>query len=260
MDALLFEKTVTELRPYLYYISLYFQGEPMMHPDFFSLLNLTRGIKTIVSTNGHFLTGENSEKMALSGLYKLIISLDGMDEKAYSEYRRNGDLGKVMEGIRNISSARKRSKSPAKLELQFLVNRHNEHQIMEAESFAREIKAQLKLKSMQVINVQDSWKWMPSARGYARYEKSGGKYVIRNSMPSGCLRLWLNPVITWDGKVLPCCFDKDAEFIMGDLTKDSFRTIWNGTEYAEFRKRVLSERKSVSICRNCTSGMRGIRY
>jgi radical SAM protein with 4Fe4S-binding SPASM domain len=260
MDALLFEKTVAELRPYLYYISLYFQGEPMMHPDFFSLLNLTRGIKTIVSTNGHFLTVENSEKFSLSGLYKLIVSLDGVDQKAYSEYRRNGDLGKVVEGIRNISSARKKLKSPAKLELQFLVNRHNEHQIREAESFAREIKAQLKLKSMQVLNVQDSWKWMPSAKEYARYEKAGGKYVIRNSMPSGCLRLWLNPVITWDGKVLPCCFDKDAEFIMGDLTRDSFRTIWNSTRYAEFRERVLSERKSVSICRNCTSGMRGIRY
>lgn len=260
MDPLLFEKTVSELRPYLNYISLYFQGEPMMHPDFFSFLILSGGIKTIVSTNGHFLTVENSEKMAHSGLYKLIVSLDGMDQKAYSEYRKNGDIGKVMEGIRNISSARHRLKSPVKLELQFLVNRYNERQIREAESFAREMKAQLKLKSMQVINVQDSWRWMPSDLEYARYEKTGGKYTIRNSMPSGCLRLWLNPVITWDGKVLPCCFDKDAEFIMGDLTKDSFRTIWNGKEYAEFRKRVLSERKSVSICRNCTSGMRGIRY
>lgn len=260
MDPLLFEKTVDELRPFLYYISLYFQGEPMMHPDFFSFLVLSGGIKTIVSTNGHFLTVENSEEIALSGLHKLIVSLDGMDQKAYSEYRRNGDLGKVKEGIRNISSARNRLKSPAKLELQFLVNRHNEHQIREAESFAREMKAHLKLKSMQVINVQDSWKWMPSAMEYARYEKTGGKYVIRNSMPSGCLRLWFNPVITWDGKVLPCCFDKDAEYVMGDVTKDSFRAIWNSTEYTEFRKRVLYSRKSIPICRNCSSGMRGIRY
>ena len=166
-----------------------------------------------------------------------------MDQKAYSEYRVNGDLAKVIEGIRNVDAARNRFNSPMKLELQFLVNRHNEHQIAEAERFAREVKAQLKLKSMQVINGQDAGEWMPSDKEYARYEKSGGKYAIRNSMPSGCLRLWLNPVITWDGKVLPCCFDKDAEFVMGDLKKDSFRTIWNGTDYNEFRKRVLSGKK-----------------
>ena len=260
MDPLLFEKTVAELRPYLYYISLYFQGEPMMHRDFFLFISLSGNTSTVVSTNGHFLTEENSERLVASGLKRLIISLDGMDQEVYAKYRKNGDLGKVIEGIKNVSAARYRFKSKMKLELQFLVNRHNEHQIREAESFARAMNAQLKLKSMQVINVQDSWKWMPSAMEYARYEKTGGNYAIRNSMPSGCLRLWLNPVITWDGKVLPCCFDKDAEFIMGDLTKDSFRTIWNNTEYTEFRKRVLSGRKSVSICRNCTSGMRGIRY
>lgn len=260
MDTELFKKAVTELRPYLYYMNLYFQGEPMMHPDFFSFLNLSGDIKTVVSTNGHFLSQENSERLALSRLYKLTVSLDGMDQKVYSEYRKNGDLVKVMEGIRNISRARNRLKSPLKLELQFLVNRHNEHQITEASRFAVEMKAQLKLKSMQVINDQDAWKWMPSDKEYVRYENRGGKYAIRNSLPSGCLRLWLNPVITWDGKVLPCCFDKDAEFILGDLKKDSFRTIWNNTDYREFRKRVLSERKSIAICRNCTSGMRGIRY
>jgi len=260
MDTGLFKKAVTELRPYLYYMNLYFQGEPMMHPDFFTFLILSGEIKTVVSTNGHFLTEENSEKLVLSPLYKLIVSLDGMDQKAYSEYRRNGDLARVMEGIKNISSARDRFKSPMKLELQFLVNRHNEHQIREAGRFAGEMKAQLKLKSMQVIDNQDAGYWMPSNKEYARYEKTEGKYEIRNSMPSGCLRLWLNPVITWDGKVLPCCFDKDAEFIMGDLKKESFRTIWNNSDYKEFRKRILSERKSIEICRNCTSGMRRIRY
>ena len=260
MDTGLFEKAVTELRPYLYYMSLYFQGEPMMHPDFFSFLILSGDTKTVVSTNGHYLTEENSEKLAFSRLYKLIVSLDGMDQETYSKYRINGDLGKVREGIRNVCRARDRFKTPMKLELQFLVNRHNEHQISEAERFAREMKAQLKIKSMQVMNDQDAGKWMPSDRKYARYERNGGKFAIRNSMPSGCLRLWFNPVITWDGKVLPCCFDKDAEFVMGDLKKDSFRTIWNNSEYTEFRKRVLSERKSVAICRNCTSGMRGIRY
>jgi len=260
MDIGLFEKVISELRTYLYNINLYFQGEPMMHPGFFLFTGHSENIKMVVSTNGHFLTAENSEKLAMSGLSKLIVSLDGMDQVVYSEYRLNGNLGKVIEGIKNVAAARDRFNSSMKLELQFLVSRHNEHQIAEAERFAKEVKASLKLKSMQVINSQDAGKWMPSVKKHARYKNTDGKYLIKNSLPARCLRLWLNPVITWDGKVIPCCFDKDAEFVMGDLNNESFRSIWNGKLYNEFRKKILTGRNKIDICRNCTSGMRGVRY
>ena len=260
MDIGLYEKVISELRPYLYNINLYFQGEPMLHPDFFSFTGLAGKIRTVVSTNGHFLTVENSEKLVVSGLRRLIVSLDGMDQKVYTEYRRNGDFGKVIEGIKSVAAARDRLNSAMKMELQFLVSRYNEHQIADAERFAKDVKAVLKLKSMQVINRQDSGKWMPSDKRYMRYKDEGGKYAIRNSMPSRCLRLWLNPVVTWDGKVIPCCFDKDADFVMGDLKNESFRSIWNSNRYSDFRKKILTGRNKTNICRNCTSGMRGIRF
>jgi radical SAM protein with 4Fe4S-binding SPASM domain len=260
MDIGLFEKVISELRPYLYNINLYFQGEPMLHPDFFSFIGLAGKIRTVVSTNGHFLTAENSEKIAESGLSRLIVSLDGMDQKVYTEYRRNGDLYKVIEGIKNVAAARDRLNSEMKLDLQFLVSRYNEHQIADAEGFSKEVKADLKLKSMQVINSKDTGKWMPSDKRFMRYKVVGGKYAIRNSMPARCLRLWLNPVVTWDGKVIPCCFDKDADYVMGDLKNESFRSIWNGSKFSDFRKKILTGRNKTGICRNCTSGMRGVRF
>lgn len=260
MDPALYEKVIRELNPYIWYASLYFQGEPFLHPEIFSFLQLNRNIKVIVSTNGHYLGGENARKTVISGIHKLIVSLDGMDQQSYSKYRVNGNLETVMAGIRNVSLERQRLNSPMKLELQFLVNRFNEHQITQAESFAREVKATLRLKSMQVIDGHDAGKWMPSTRKLARYEASGGRFTIKNPMPSRCLRLWLNPVITWDGKVLPCCFDKDAEYEMGDLRSESFREIWQGSKFREFRQKVLSDRKSIQICRNCTSGMRNVKF
>lgn len=255
MDVLLFKKVVSELNPYLYYVNLFFQGEPMMHPEFFQFTEHTSHIYNVVSTNGHFLSVENSERIAVSGLKKLIVSLDGMNQQIYSEYRQNGEFGKVITGIRNIAAARNKYQSSLKLELQYLVSKNNEHQIKKAENFAKEVGADLKLKSMQILPDNDIEKWMPAVEKYRRYGKINGNYVIRNSMPNRCARLWFNPVITWDGKVIPCCFDKDAEYVMGDLNKDTFRSIWKNGVYNEFRKLVFTSRRTIPICRNCTSGM-----
>lgn len=260
MDPDLYKKVLSELTPHIYYLNLYFQGEPMLHPDFFSFLEPARGIRTVVATNGHFLAAGNSEKIVMSGLGKLIVSLDGMDPETYSVYRKGGDFNKVTEGIRNITSALKKHKSAMKLEIQLLVNRYNEHQIIQVKKFAKEAGASLKLKSMQIIRGRNAGTWLPSDKKYSRYRNDRNGFIIKSSLPDRCWRLWFNPVITWDGKVIPCCFDKDAEYIMGDLTKESLSAIWNGEKFMAFRKMILTGRKNIAMCRNCTSGLKGVKF
>lgn len=230
----------------------------MMHPQFFDFLEHSKEFTTTVSTNGHFLSVENSEKIISSGLNRLIISLDGMDQTVYSRYRRMGDSGKVIEGIDNVLAARKRLHSSLSVEIQFLVNRFNEHQIFQAEQFAYERNIKLRFKSMQVLNEERIEEWMPEIRKFRRYEVKGTRYTIRSSLPDRCRRVWFNPVVTWDGKVIPCCFDKNADYVMGDLNINSFREIWNGSEYQNFRSRILTERSRINICRNCTEGLKGV--
>jgi len=259
MSEDLFGKIINELAPYLYNINLYFQGEPMLHPGFFSMLKKCRGLNSLVSTNGHFLSAENSEKLALSGLRMLLVSLDGMDEATYSAYRVNGSFSEVIKGIRNVTDAVRRNQSELKVVIQFLVNRFNEHQVAEARKFAREVRADLRLKSMQIISRNGFKKWLPSHKGYSRYDIKCKEYTLKSSLPDRCARLWFNPVITWNGLVLPCCFDKNASHIMGDLNEESFRDIWTGPRFKLFRWSVLKGRKMNEICLNCTSGLRGVR-
>jgi radical SAM protein with 4Fe4S-binding SPASM domain len=258
MDIDLFKKVIKELSPYLYNTNMYFQGEPMLHPLFFSFLANTVNTNTTVSTNGHFLSEENSEKIVRSGLNKLIISLDGIDQGTYSAYRINGNVSTVIDGIKNVTGARKRFNSSIKIEIQCLVNKVNEAQIPQIRELAHMVKTKLSLKSMQINDNKDIGSWLPFNGKFRRYKIKNGEYVIKSSLPDRCPRLWFNPVITWDGKVIPCCFDKNAEYIMGDLKLDSFRDIWDGPKYMIFRKSILSGRSMIEICRNCSSGLRGV--
>jgi radical SAM protein with 4Fe4S-binding SPASM domain len=127
-------------------------------------------------------------------------------------------------------------------------------------SFAQEVKADLRLKSMQIINDGCFEEWLPINENFRRYEKKGNDYRIKSQLMNRCLRLWTNPVITWDGKVVPCCFDKNSDHEMGDLTSSTLREIWEGKKYQRFRNDVLSGRKDIEICRNCTSGLKGVPF
>ncbi len=260
MNIELFTRVIDELRPFLFGLNLYFQGEPMMHPEFFSFLKCSSGINTVVSTNGHFLSDENSEALVRSGLGKLIISLDGTDQDTYAAYRVNGNAGKVINGINSIAEAKKKWRSAINIEIQFLVNRINEHQVTAVRDLVKKAGLSLRLKSMQVIHKEDAGSWLPSSGKFRRYKMKDGKWVLKGSLPDRCARLWFNPVFTWDGKVVPCCFDKNAEYVMGDLNNDSFRTIWEGRKYSNFRDNILKNRKMTDICCNCTSGLRGAAY
>lgn len=259
MSISLFSRIIDDIKPFLFNTNLYFQGEPMLHPEFFEFLERSRDTYTTVSTNGHFINPDNSEKLVCSGLDKLIISVDGMDQETYSLYRVNGNLDTVLKGLRSVAEAKEIFRSDINITVQFLVNRVNQHQISQIRKMTKELNVNLALKSMQLSDKESIEFWLPSLKAFRRYREVREGYSLRSHLPRRCLRLWINPVITWDGKVLPCCFDKDGKYIMGDLNKNSFREIWHGKKFAEFRKRVLSEREKIEICMNCTSGLTGVK-
>ncbi len=180
-----------------------------------------KGIYTATSTNAHYLNDNNARKTVESGLDRLIISIDGTTQDTYQSYRVGGKLEKVLEGARNIVKWKKEMKSKTPFVFfQFLVVKHNEHQIEEIKQLAKEIGVdEVRFKTAQVYDYEnDPNNLIPTNDKYSRYKKnSNGEYEFKNSLNNHCWRLWHATVISWDGLVVPCCFDKDAQHTLGDL-------------------------------------------
>jgi radical SAM protein with 4Fe4S-binding SPASM domain len=254
-----FRKTIDDLHRDLSFLIFYFQGEPYINPDFLDMVQYAsqRGIYTITSTNGHFLNEENARKTIESGLDRLIISVDGSTQEVYEQYRKSGKLEVVLQGARNVVKWKKelKSKTPH-LIFQFLVVRPNEHQIPEIYKLAEEIGIdEVRLKTAQIYDYAQGNPLIPKQDRYSRYRRQAdGSYRIKNQLLNHCWKLWHACVITWDGVVVPCCFDKDAKYRMGNLQEQSLREVWQQEPYREFRQQLMKGRDKIDICTNCTEG------
>lgn len=255
----LFSKTIDELYKEVSYLIFYFQGEPYLNTSFLDMVKYAsgKGMYTATSTNAHYLTDENARKTVESGLDRLIISIDGTTQDVYEQYRIGGSLEKVLEGTKNILRWKKQlNSSTPHVIFQFLVVKPNQHQLNDVKKIAKELGVgEVRFKTAQIYEYENGSPLIPDIDKYARYKKNADDtYSIKNSLSNHCWKMWHSCVITWDGKIVPCCFDKDAHHVMGELKEHSFKQIWNSAPYIQFRKSLLKSRSEIEMCKNCTEG------
>jgi radical SAM protein with 4Fe4S-binding SPASM domain len=255
----LFEKIIDQVSKRLIYLTFYFQGEPFINKNFLKMVKYAsdKKIFTSTSTNAHFIDEKVAEEIIHSGLDRLIISMDGTTQEVYEQYRVHGELDKVLEGTQNIIAAKKRLQSASpKVIFQFLVVKPNEHQIEDVYALAEKLGVdEVALKTAQIYDYKNGSPLLPTDQKYSRYRKTkSGLYEIKNKLRNHCWRLWHSAVITWDGDIVPCCFDKDAKYTMGKLESVTFREIWHNSTYRNFRNSIIQSRKNIDICQNCTEG------
>lgn len=253
----LFEKVIDQVKGHLTWLHLYFQGEPFLNPRFLEMVEYanSKGIFTSTSTNAHYLQEKHVDAVLKSGLQQLIVSMDGITQEVYEQYRIGGSLEKVQEGIKLLLSERKKAKQNfPRVVLQFLVTGQNEHQLPALKTWAEEMQVdELQLKTTQIYEFENGSELIPSDLGYSRYIPAGnGKWKLKKKIENKCWRMWQGAVVTWDGKVVPCCFDKDASNVMGELKSHSLSSIWTSLGYQNFRAQLLNDRTQIEICRNCT--------
>lgn len=259
MDFEMFKKAVDPIADRLIYVTLYHQGEPYLNKDFNRFVRYAKdkGLYVTTSSNAHYFDEKLAEEVVASGLDSMIISLDGVTQESYQHYRRGGDLKTVLEGIRNLVAAREKMKSHTPyLLLQFLVMKHNEREIEQMKELAGELKVdRLLIKTTQVMSREEAVEWLPTNEKYRRYKINETDFSVKQGKGI-CPRPWLTTLVDWDGQVVPCCFDKNGDFPMGDFRDGTgFQSIWRSEHYSRFRNAMLKDRNSLSICKNCNYGI-----
>ena len=259
------KRVLVQMKGQIKFLQLWNRGEPFMNEDLVEMISEAKKERIFVqtSTNGHFLTSPQvAEAIVESGLDELIVSVDGIKQQTYSKYRTGGNVEQVFRGVETLARAkiRKESNTPV-ITFQFLVMKHNEHEINELREVAQRLGAdRVILKTVRVNSLSQAEKFLPLRADFSRYTvdtsaKRGEQLQLRLARQN-CRRVWYSTVVNWDGEVTPCCFDERGEYSMGNIFSQQFDRIWRGEKYQRFRSQLLKDRTAVPMCQNCTEGLK----
>jgi MoaA/NifB/PqqE/SkfB family radical SAM enzyme len=259
-----YKEVFEKIREYALVVSLYNHGEPLLNPDVFSIIEHTHGnrVGTNISSNFNWPQPVDIKDFIRSGLDYVTVSLDGVTQEAYQQYRVRGDIAEVFDNLRRLISAKKsmKSKTPF-VEWQFIVFKHNEHETDEARRLASEMGVDLLrfispgVPPEDMHNLELQQKWMPNNPLY--WERNPKLVEERGYVfDQACFYLYRSMFIYPGGGVTPCCFAHDEKQDFGDLYNNSVSEIWNNKTYRSarmlFSKTALTEERVETICDKCT--------
>jgi MoaA/NifB/PqqE/SkfB family radical SAM enzyme len=253
-----FKKVLQQLPKTVFHINLHFQGEPLLNKSLPDMISLAVKKKFFISfsTNALLLTKERIDMILNSGLQHLIVSVDGYNQTSYEQYRKGGNFQDLQKNIQCLVQRRNElNKKYPLIELQTIVFSFNELHLDDIKKFANKIGVDaLTFKTAYAIDLKQAPDYLPMNKKFLRYNSlSDGSLQIKSKTTNRCYRFYTNPVITHDLNVLPCCFDKNAVFCMGNLNNQSFLEILSGEQYSKFEKILLENKYSVKMCCNCIS-------
>ncbi|MEA1958787.1 MAG: radical SAM/SPASM domain-containing protein [Chloroflexota bacterium] len=255
MDCELFQRAIDELvsinPEYIdsRMVWLHHFGESLLHPRFGDCIEYasSKGVLTGLSINPFILTEDIAGELLRAQPSVLCISLDGHDDDSF--YR-----------IRGVKNAYNLSRTRL-LDFLQLKKRYN-----------AEITVILSMIHfpMNRASIESEWSFWQSCEGVDQFlEKDFSTWdgnaedvhaliddcacrsndIDRSSV--ACTLPWEVMTVTWNGDVVPCCYDYNARLVLGNMERESFQEIWNGEKMRALRAEFIDNKVTNELCKNC---------
>jgi radical SAM protein with 4Fe4S-binding SPASM domain len=247
MDFALFKKIIDQVKVYDTHIQLHHFGDPLMHPEIDKFIRYChdKGIVVNCSVNPILLTKNMSERLVDSGLDRIYISLDSVDDYSYKKIRgTKANYGKAVENIKYLAGLKvKKNKKNPHISIGLIYMSSTKGNVDE-------------FKKRWVIPGIDSVCIKPftgfGLKSILEHADDSTKKRIEHKCEYPCFLPWRSITILWDGRVVPCCYDYDGKCIIGDLNRETLKQVWNNDRMLKLRKQNrLNDFTGNDLCGPC---------
>ena len=244
MEFAVFSKVMDEVAAYpeeigKKEIELFHFGESLLHPQIAEMNEyaVSRGLNTVLSVNAIEFNPVIAEKLIRGGAGKIIVSLDGYDAESLHTIRgRKIDYQQAVENVVKAAALIRSLEGTTKLSVRMIELNLNTHKTEEFKAFWKERNIAAEIRRF--------FPW-----GEKKMVKMGVYDKYPPYMP--CPFSWQYLVVQWNGDVVACCRDYNADNIMGNVKTSSLEEIWNGEKYRIFRENMVSGAYGNNICGPC---------
>lgn len=241
---------------YVYFLQVYTWGEPLLNKDLVRIVEYakSRNIYVMLSTNATAMTADYNQRLIDSGIDYIMVAIDGGTRQTYERYRVGGKFDKVMANVGNLLEQRaERALERPFVEWQFIVFRHNEHEVEATERRAYRMGID-KFTPLPAYVEDPQW----AARDERFKTEFSNPERLRN-----CDRPWTHLNVRADGGVASCCYTFFKQDDLGDLRDGGFAAVWNNAHFRQSRRLIAQQARgqpleeSTLLCRECVrSGVR----
>jgi len=243
-------KIIDAIAPYTYFMQVYTWGEPLLNKDLVRIVEYAkrRNVYVMLSTNATAMTPAYNKKLIDSGIDYVMVAIDGGSAETYKKYRVGGDYNKVLANVKDLLAQKKQlGLEHPFVEWQFIVFRHNEHEVRSTETMAYEIGIN---KFTPLPAYVEDPEWAATDPEYRTEFKNPERL-------KDCDRPWSHLNVRADGGVASCCYSFFKKDDFGELVMSPFEEVWNNAHFQQSRrlinqfKRGKEMESSSLLCRDC---------
>ena len=222
-----------KIQPFAKHVYLHLYGEPLLNQDIFLMIEYVSKFSPVnISTNGQMINSDMAEKLILSGVTDVIVSIDGVTQDVYEKYRVGGDVERAFNALEKLVYFNQINGNHVNIMPQFIVFQHNEHQIDQFRKICGSLGLKPQFKAPFIAN-KSIFQRSSDRQYWRKFFSNYKKYCTALSKDCDSLRSGMT--ILLDGSVIPCCYDYQGSIPFGNIFHEEVLDIWNSQKYYNFR-------------------------